>query len=41
MRERREMGEGTARDRKLRAGWEEVLGVQVRAMEYEKIPEGT
>ena len=41
MRERREVVEGTARDRKLRARWEEVLGVQVQAMEYEEVPEGT
>ena len=41
MRERREVGEGTARDRKLPAGWEAVLGVQVQAMEYEEVPEGT
>ena len=41
MRERRELGEGTARDRKLLAGWEGVLGVQVQAIEYEEVPEGT
>ena len=41
MKERREVGEGTARDRKLRAGWEGVLGVQVQAMVYEEVPEGT
>ena len=41
MRERREVGESTARDRKLRAGWEGVLGVQVQALEYEEVPEGT
>ena len=41
MRERREVGEGTARDRKLRAGSEGVLGVQVQAMQYEEVPEGT
>ena len=41
MRKRREVEEGTARDTKLRAGWEEVLGVQVQAMEYEEVPEGT
>ena len=35
------MGEGTTRDRELRAGWERVLGVQVQAMEYEEVPEGT
>ena len=40
MRERREVGEGTARDRKLRAEWEGVLGVQVQALEYEEVPEG-
>ena len=33
-------GGGTARDRKLRAGWEGVLGVQVQEMEYVKVPEG-
>ena len=31
MRERREVGEGTAQDRKLRAGWKGVVGVQVQA----------
>ena len=41
MRERREVGEGTGRDRKLRAGWVGVLGVQVQALEYEEVPEGT
>ena len=41
MRERREVGKGTARDWKLGAGWEGVLGVQVQAMEYEEVPEGT
>ena len=41
MRERREVGEGTTRDRKLRAGWEGVLGVQIQMMEYEEVPEGT
>ena len=41
VRERREVGEGTARDRKLRAGWEGALGVQVQAMEYAEVPEGT
>ena len=40
-RERREVGGGTARDRKLRAGWEGVLGVQVQEMEYVEVPEGT
>ena len=35
------MGGGTARDRKLRAGWEGVLGVQVQEMEYMEVPEGT
>ena len=40
-RERREVGWGTARDRKLRAGWEGVLGVQVQEMEYVEVPEGT
>ena len=34
-------GGGTARDRKLRAGWEGVLGVQVQEMEYMEVPEGT
>ena len=41
VRERREVGEGTPQDRKLRAGWEGVLGVQVQAMEYAEVPEGT
>ena len=41
MRERREIGEGTARDRKLRPRLEGVLGVQVQATEYEQVPEGT
>ena len=41
VREKREVGEGTARDRKLRARWEAVLGVQVQAMEYAEVPEGT
>ena len=41
LREIREVGEGIARDRKLRAGLEGVLGVQVQAMEYEEVPEGT
>ena len=36
-----ELGGGTARDRKLRAGWEGVLGVQVQEMEYVEVPEGT
>ena len=40
-RERRGVGAGTARDRKLRAGWEGVLGVQVQEMEYMEVPEGT
>ena len=37
------MGGGTARDRKQRAGWEGVLGVQVQEMEhkYMEDPEGT
>ena len=35
------MGGGTARDRKLRAGWEGVLGVQVQEMEYMVVPKGT
>ena len=39
-RERREVGGGTARDRKLRAGWEGVLRVQVQEMEYVEVPEG-
>ena len=34
------MGEGTARDRKLRAGLEGVLGLQVQVLEYEEVPEG-
>ena len=34
-------GGGTAQDRKLRAGWEGVLGVQVQEMEYMEVPEGT
>ena len=41
IRERREVGEGTVRDTKLRARLEGVLGVQVPAMEYVEIPEGT
>ena len=41
MRDRREVGEGPARDRKLRARWEGVLGVQVQTLEYEEIPGGT
>ena len=40
-RERRDVGQGTARDRKVTAGWEGVLGVQVQAMEYEDVPEDT
>ena len=40
-RERRGVGRGTARDRKLLAGWEGVLGVQVQEMEYMEVPEGT
>ena len=40
-RERRGVRGGTARDRKLRAGWEGVLGVQVQEMEYMEVPEGT
>ena len=40
-RERRGVGRGTARDRKLRAGWARVLGVQVQDMEYMEVPEGT
>ena len=36
-----EWGGGTAQDRKLRAGWEGVLGVQVQEMEYMEVPEGT
>ena len=41
-RERRGVGGGgRARDRKLRAGWEGVLGVQVQEMEYVEVPEGT
>ena len=35
------MGAGTARDRKLPAGWEGVLGVQVQEMEYVEVPGGT
>ena len=38
---RRGVGGGTARDRKLRTGWEGVLGVQVQEMEYMEVPEGT
>ena len=41
MRERRQVGECTARDRKLRARWEGLLGVQVQAMEYYEVPEST
>ena len=41
MRERREVGEGKARDRKLRAEWEGVLVAQVQEMVYEEVPEGT
>ena len=41
VREGREVGEGTAGDRTLRAGWEGVLGVQAQALEYEEVPEGT
>ena len=41
MRWRREVGENTTRDRKLRAGWEGVLGVQVQAMQYEEVPDDT
>ena len=40
-RERRGVRAGTARDRKLRAGWEGQLGVQVREIEYVEVPEGT
>ena len=40
-RERRGVGGDTARDRKLRAGWERVLGVQVQEMEHMEVPEGT
>ena len=40
-RERRGVGGGTARDRKLRAGWEGVLGVPVQEMEYMEVPEST
>ena len=40
-RERREVGGGTARDRKLRAGWEGVLRVQVQEMGYVEVPAGT
>ena len=39
-RERRGLGGGTAQDRKLRAGWEGVLGVQVQEMEYMEVPGG-
>ena len=39
--ERRGRGGGTAQDRKLRAGWEGVLGVQVQDMEYMEVPQGT
>ena len=35
------MGGGTAQDRKLQAGWEGVLGVQVQEMEYMEVPEDT
>ena len=38
--ERREVGEGSTRDKRQRAGWEGVLGVQLQKMEYE-VPEGT
>ena len=41
MRQRRKVGEGTARDRKLQARWEGVLGMQLQAMEYEGLREGT
>ena len=34
-------GGGTARDRKLQARWEGVLGVQVQGMEYMEVPDGT
>ena len=40
-RDMREVGEGTTRDRKLRAGWAGVLAVQTQGMEYEEVPEGT
>ena len=40
-RERRRVGAGTARDRKLRAGWEGQLRVQVHEIEYVEVPEGT
>ena len=35
------MGEGAPRERKLRTRWEGVLGVQLQALEYEEVPEGT
>ena len=41
VREQREVGEGSARDRKQRARWEGVLGVRVQKMEYEELPKGT
>ena len=40
VRERREVGQGCARDRRQRVGWEGVLGVQMQKMGYEEVPEG-
>ena len=41
VRNRMEVAEGSARDRRQRAGTEGVLGVQMQKMEYEEVPEGT
>ena len=40
VRERREVGKGSARDRRQRPGWEGVVGVQMQKLEYEEVPEG-
>ena len=38
--DRREVGEGSARDKRQKVGWEGVLGLQKQQMEYEEVPEG-
>ena len=40
MRERREVGEESAREWKQRGGGKGLLEVQVQRMEYEEVPEG-
>ena len=40
VRERREVGQGSTRDRRQRVWWGELLVLQMQKMEYEEVPEG-